>query len=145
MSLRLSEEQSICSTFMGMLHMALNLNQVNNAQHFMFYHIPNGQRSGNRTQRIIQGKLDKIMGARKGVPDYFFSWLATDLKEEMPFCKHGYLEAKTPKGRLLPEQRDFKNFCETAGVNYAIFKSPEEGINILKKWGIIKQNFNLTG
>lgn len=94
-------------------------------------HIDNGQRSGSTIARKIAGGVAKRMGTKKGFPDYIFVW-ETD-------CPHiGFIEFKTPEGSLSKEQREFRDKCLTSKfIKWELARSADQGMNILRKWGII--------
>lgn len=73
-----------------------------------------------RTQRLIS------MGLRKGVADLVVWWPDGI----------GYLEMKTPKGRLSPAQRQFARMCGERGISYDMARSIDDVVAIMHRHGI---------
>lgn len=92
-----------------------------------------------RPSQIINGKRFSKVGAdlkkkglKKGLSDYLFclnrDGIACDL----------WLEAKSSTGKLTPEQIDFKNkINNTKNSVFLEFRSVEEGLDIVKRHGIL--------
>ena len=72
------------------------------------------------------------MGVLPGIPDYQFIWKDNNL------VKLGFLEFKTLKGTLSVNQKVLKESIGKMNIPYEIARSVDDGVNILKKWGIIK-------
>ena len=90
---------------------------------FDFFHVAN-----ERATTIQTGKLFKSMGVKAGIPDYVF------LNKEGEIF---FLEAKSMLGRLSSEQKVFKERCYDSDIPHEVFRTPEEGLELLKKWGLI--------
>lgn len=157
------DESALCREFCRQFQQVIDYNMINRPDSLMWYHIPNGQRSGGwaltetickafpmmapHKQKLfkmisqyggIAGRMDKLLGARKGVPDYFFSWRNAD---NVPFI--GYLEAKIGKGELTPEQEVFFRHCQKDGIYAAEFRTVDDALKTLKSWGVISERFIL--
>lgn len=82
-------------------------------------HCPNG---GKR--RPIEAAILKGMGVRSGWPDLQLAIPRAD--------KHGlYLEMKSPKGRVEPEQKELLALLEAQGYAVCVAWSAEEGISAI--------------
>lgn len=120
-------ENLICIRFVNQLKELQALNQLA-VNHFDFFHIPNG---GSR-KSSIEGYHFKLLGVKPGVPDYMFSWSDGDTPD------FGFIEFKTKKGTLSKSQKEFKEKCRFMNVKNEMARSEEDGINILKQWGVLK-------
>jgi len=89
----------------------------------MFFAVPNGEYRSKRT-----GAKLKAMGVRAGVADFALT---------LPGGHSAYLELKSDKGRLSPEQRAFREAAEAAGAFYAVASTPEQVQEILAGWGAL--------
>lgn len=83
-----------------------------------------GRRSGLSQIRYA---IAKSMGLIDGTADYLF--LASD--------GSGALEAKVGRNGLQDNQKDFQAWCEMNGVKHAVFRTVEEGLEALVKWGFL--------
>jgi hypothetical protein len=90
----------------------------------LFWHTPNGGQRDKRT-----GALLKAMGALPGVPDLIFIW---------PPGQILFLELKTAKGRLAPNQAEFGSMAMKAGAHYEVARGLDEALEILQKHGLIR-------
>lgn len=91
-------------------------------------HIPNEIGWGKNKSNQLVYAIAKNMGMIPGSPDYMFIRPG-----------HGLiLEAKAPKGQLNPQQKNYREWAASAGVDYHIFKSVEEGKALLKQYGYIE-------
>jgi hypothetical protein len=93
--------------------------------------IPNG---GSRN--IAEAVRLKKEGVKKGVTDLFLA---------IPIMRHGYmvdfylscglwLEAKTKKGKVSTEQKNWMSLMKDVGYPSVIFRSVEEGIQAIKDY-----------
>jgi len=87
----------------------------------VFFHIPNESRAPVQ----YRAKL-KALGVRAGVPD-----LCVLLKYGV-----GFIEIKSPTGRLSPTQKDFRQDCEKRGIPWGLARSIEDAESLLTQWGI---------
>lgn len=153
------DEVKICQDFNKLLSDLVLYHQINNPDSFMYYHIPNGQKAGGQflakkicakirrfdimgwlikefsTFASIMGTQEKLMGTRRGVPDYFFSWEDDEGSQRL-----GYLECKVPNGTVTPEQKAFEEYCNLTGIPHAYFYSHTQGLRILQLWGVLKES-----
>jgi hypothetical protein len=91
---------------------------------FDLIHIPNeGRRTRWEAKRLLE------MGLRAGTPDYLVQ------KNGVPV---GWMEFKFGKNNLRQTQKEFKNYCETGGFEYAVVKSFDEFKSTLRTWGIFE-------
>jgi hypothetical protein len=74
---------------------------------------------------MIAGGIDRSMGAISGTADYLFKRPGLTL----------WLEAKTKTGRQSPEQKAFQEKVEKCGDTYHLFRSVDQGLDILKQEG----------
>lgn len=84
--------------------------------------IPNG---GYRHPR--EAKKLKDTGTLKGV---------ADLCVLLGQGRAGFIEMKTPTGRMSPEQKAFQMTCEIQGNPYEVCKSVDDVLATLKFWGV---------
>ena len=92
-------------------------------RHTIWLHVPNGEYRSHRT-----GARLKRMGVIPGVADFLVV---------PPSGKACFLEIKTEKGRLSPEQRAFYERCIVAGIPYSIARSSKDAELILETWGAL--------
>lgn len=50
----------------------------------------------------------------------------------------GWLELKTAKGKLTPEQEAFKAHCIASGIPYAVAHGRDEPIRVLEQWRVVR-------
>lgn len=82
-----------------------------------------------------EGAFLKRIGVRAGVADFIIiipECLSTAFGPAICF-----LELKTTKGRLSPEQKLFRDDVETAGCKYAMPRSVDEALTQLQEWGAL--------
>lgn len=84
-------------------------------------------RLGKRRGAIQQSKR-KLMGARTGFPDL----VAFDREQ-----RAGFIELKSAKGRLRPEQEQFRDLCQQVGWRWALCRSVPETAEKLREWGMM--------
>ena len=77
------------------------------------------------------GALLKAKGLKKGQPDYHFKTLREGITHYI------YIEFKTDKGKQSDSQKAFEKDCVGSNEKYYIARSVEEGLDILKKEGIL--------
>lgn len=117
-------EQTLCTEFASQLR-ALTLE---GKMLCTWTHVPNEIGwSNSRAAQIIYAAA-KAMGMIVGAPDYVF------------LASHGSLalEAKSKTGRQHDRQVDFEAWCGEQNVPYEIFRTVEDGMAILRKYGMIK-------
>lgn len=108
----------------GQLHRALVQQiAVRVLPNVFWAHIPNGEK-----RSAITGALLKAMGVRRGVPDLFF----------IQDGKVYFLELKTRKGRLSPDQVALHAALRNAGAIVAIAYGLDAAIAQLIAWEIIR-------
>ena len=90
-----------------------------------FHHVPNG---GLRSKR--EAARFKLMGVKPGVSDLVIS---------MPEGRTGYMEIKSPKGRLTEDQENFLAAMAANGNLTAVVRSLDEAADILAAWGAIRR------
>lgn len=61
-----------------------------------------------------------------------------DLCVMLPAGQVRWLELKAARGRQSPEQEMFEEVCEVLGHCYAVARTLDEAIAILKSWGALK-------
>lgn len=86
-------------------------------------HVPN---EGKR--HAFTGLIMRAMGLIKGGSDYFFIWSNGG----------GALEAKSEDGTIQFSQKLYANWCRGSGINHGYFRTVEEGLDYLRKWGAIQ-------
>lgn len=121
MSKRDRPEQRLCIEFAARIRLLEYYSQLKDV---LWFFIPMGQSAGkSRLSRQVAGHIDKLMGARAGVADYFFK---APHKTQILF-----LEAKIKTGVQSEAQKNFQIAVEKRGDMYKIFKTVEEGIDIV--------------
>ena len=86
-----------------------------------WFHVPNeGKRS------CVTGRNLKRQGLKKGVPDCVIIYRG----------RAYFIELKTAKGRLQPEQKDFADVLEMCGAGFKVCRSLNEVQEALYSWGI---------
>ena len=63
---------------------------------------------------------------------------AADLLIALPAGRVGWLEMKTLKGRQSIEQKGFQQRCLRIGHPYAVAKTFDEAVKVLRLWGALK-------
>jgi hypothetical protein len=75
----------------------------------------------------VRAAISRAMGMHVGVGDYLFLWDGGS----------GVLEAKHGRNSLSPGQRDFRDWCGAQGVRFGLFRSVDEGLALLRGWGVL--------
>lgn len=88
----------------------------------VWHHNPN---EGKR--HPITGLIMRAMGMLPGVADYTFTWRGGG----------GHIELKTAKNTQSDYQKDYEQWCVSNGVPYVVCKTPIEGFDVLKNWGVL--------
>lgn len=117
-------EQQICMEFADKLR-ALELDGKLTC---VWTHVPN--EIGYNQNRVAQTiyAAAKAMGMIVGTSDYLFLGATSSLA----------MEAKSKTGQQHQGQKDFEAWCLSKGVPYKLFRSADEGIEILKEQGFVK-------
>lgn len=132
--MRSQEEKKMCREFVRTLRDYVRYGLVVRPESFRFWHNDNGQRAGSdRLARAIAGKEAKDLGVMRGLYDYTFLW-----RDEAGTPFIGFLEAKTDEGTLTEEQEGFRAYCIREKIPNAEFRAVDQGIRILKSWGVLK-------
>ena len=93
----------------------------------MCHSVPN---EGAGTDMIRTTQL-VALGLRKGVADLVVWW-----PKEGGGVDIGYLEMKTPRGRLSEAQKAFARKCMEQGVSYDVAHSVDEVLAIMHRHGV---------
>lgn len=120
--LKLGPEDRICKDFAGALRVAT----IEGRMTAVWLHVANELAHGHRTG--VSGAIARALGMHPGVADYLFLWEGGCLA----------LEAKSVTGVASPNQIDFASWCADRGVPYHIFRSSTEGLDILKRYGVLR-------
>lgn len=89
---------------------------------YLAFAVPNG---GKRD--LLTGVTMKREGVKAGIADIII------------LSSGGYaacLEVKADKGRLSPAQKDFRDWCGSNGIPFAVVRSVAEVEDVLKEWNI---------
>jgi hypothetical protein len=122
-------EHAICKHFMLLVNNLIARKLT--LKPFVIFHIPNEQEvTGNIAKDKIRNARRKEIGVMSGVLDYLVFWEGG----------MGFLEAKVPGNSLSPNQKLFCDLCDALGVEWEVFKSPDEGLRILAEWGLISES-----
>lgn len=79
---------------------------------------------GDATKRAILGRRMKEMGYMKGIPDLF-------IPHANRFYHGLFIEMKTEKGRLSPEQKEVIPRLEAEGYKVAVCRSLDDFITVV--------------
>lgn len=90
-----------------------------------WFAVPN---AGLRSLRV--GAMMKAEGLKPGVADICFM---------LPDGRAAWLEMKTESGRLSPYQEGFRHRCEMLGHPYAVARSLDEAIDVVRGWGVLRE------
>lgn len=71
----------------------------------------------------------KAMGIRKGSPDLHFV---------LADGSAAFIECKSGKGLLSPEQVAYRNQCSRIGIPYVVVQSIDQAIAVLNGWRVFK-------
>ena len=86
----------------------------------------------NQSNRHINNAVKmKAEGIQRGATDMLFMFPINE-------GATGWLEMKTRKGRLSDHQEGFKSTCERLGHRWAMARSVEEALNVLRGWNALK-------
>jgi hypothetical protein len=91
----------------------------------VFSHVPNELIGYTRKSPV--NALARAAGVIPGSADYWFAWGGGS----------ALLEAKSADGRLSDNQKDMRSWCEAVGVPYHVFRSVDEGLDILRGLGVL--------
>jgi len=110
----LKAEQKICVAFSNYLRERT----IKGDFPFIWFHVPNEfYRNSSKNSKLF-GSICNAMGRISGVADYCF------VGKKNSF----FIEFKTEKGTLSPNQKFFQNWAKDQKINYFICRSLEEGI-----------------
>ena len=82
--------------------------------------VPNG---GSR--HVVEAARLKAQGVRAGV---------ADLCVMLPGGKVGFMEVKTPKGRISDKQREFADVCRAYDIPHSYVRSIDDAITAVRAW-----------
>lgn len=116
---RVKPEEQLCISIANMLREG----SLTGKLRAVWSHVPN---EGKRHIKVAC--IMKAMGLLPGTPDYFFGWTTGS----------GLIEIKVGKGRMSPNQKDYKSWCEQVWVKHAVCYSLGEVYDTLIAWGIWK-------
>lgn len=88
----------------------------------LLFAVPNGSKRGKVTAAIL-----KAEGALAGVSDLLFLMPAGT-------CPYLCIEMKTPTGRQSPAQKEFQNNVEAVGARYALVRSFDEFVSLIRNY-----------
>jgi hypothetical protein len=115
------------------------LNHVLRDGRIEFYHTPNGELRDIRTAAKL-----KAMGVRPGVADLFFLWgepmSVVGEPHVQTVSRILYLELKRRGEYLSPAQEQFRDSVTAKGSWYEVADSIDEAVEILKRYGVLKNN-----
>lgn len=114
---------------------AICINQIAPAFKFMenyklFYPSVRWRKIANEAyhKSVIVGVKQKRMGKKPGCGDYLLTWQGG----------WGWIEVKSPTGKLSASQKEFEKECLETGGKYSVVHNEEELWVALKQWGILK-------
>lgn len=80
----------------------------------------------NNSMTAWRGAQMRALGVLKGVPDLVLMWNG----------RVGFIEFKSDRGRLTPEQADFFGEVERQGHLTAVVRSMPQLLELISQWGI---------
>ena len=86
--------------------------------------------------------LAKAMGQLAGFSDWIFIW--TPEENNVGCSSVGFIELKAPKGTLSDTQKDFRLRAIANGCNWAVCRTLDEFLAILKSWEIPMRGAKVT-
>lgn len=92
---------------------------------WLFFHVP----AGEARDRRHAAKL-KALGAKAGIADLLLI---------NPNGRLFALELKRVGAGLSPQQQGFRDFCNGAGVSFAVARSLDEAVAAFKAWGCLRE------
>lgn len=116
---RLHKEQRLCVEFADLLRYYT----LDGTLKTIWLHIPNESK-----RSIIVALLLRAMGMITGAADYVFCW----------HNGSGFIEFKVGTNKQTESQKEFQVWCDSLGVKYAVSYSVDDGIDILRKWGVLE-------
>jgi hypothetical protein len=114
----LGTEESMCVEFADLLR----INTINGSLRAVWTHVPNEGKRGWLVALIM-----RAMGMIPGCPDYIFLWQTGS----------GVIEFKAPKGKIQPNQKDFKEWCDNAGIRHAYCYNLDAAVEVLRAWNVL--------
>lgn len=120
-SVKLGPEDSMCIDFATRLRLAT----IEGRLSAVWCHVPNQLANGHKTG--VRAAIARAMGMHVGSPDYLFLWNDGS----------AVLEAKSGTGSLSPGQKDFRDWAIASAVPHFVFRTADEGEEILIGLGIL--------
>lgn len=119
--LRLGPEDMMAVQFAN----ALRVHVLEGRLRGVWSHVPNELAGAARATPAAA--IARAAGLITGASDYLFCWADGS----------GVLEAKSATGSLSPAQKDWRSWCEAQGVRHAVFRTVEQGEDVLRTWGVL--------
>jgi hypothetical protein len=104
--------------------------------HYLRATLPHGwivQHTANRPRSKVAGGIEKSLGAVKGWPDIA---IYGNESGGTPYATAFFMEVKTAKGRLSPEQREVHDRLKDIGFDVAVVRSIDDVRAVVGKWGL---------
>lgn len=92
---------------------------------WFYFHVPNGEDRPKISAAILVG-----LGLKSGVADLIFI---------SPGAVTHAMEIKRPGGKLTKPQIWFRDYCQGAGVPWAMVESLKQAIETLRGWGALRR------
>lgn len=119
--LRLGPEDAMAIPFAN----ALRVHTLEGRLHAVWTHTPNELAGAARATPAAA--IARAAGMITGASDYLFMWADGS----------GVLEAKSKSGSLSPAQKDWREWCAARDVRHAVFRTVEQGEDVLRTWGVL--------
>lgn len=119
--LRIGPEDDIAIRFADQLRLAT----LEGRLRAVWNHVPNELIGYTRKSAV--NAVARAAGVIPGSADYWFAWSDGS----------ALLEAKSATGRQSDNQMDVEQWCVRNGVPYHVFRTPEEGLSILRGLGVL--------
>ena len=84
----------------------------------------------------VRGGVLRGLGLLPGVSDMVFMWAESVTHTDIPIPALGWLELKSPEGRMSPEQIEFANRVQRLGHRFVLARSLDYVRATFAAWGI---------
>lgn len=96
-----------------------------------FFHVPNESKAAPQYRKSLNE-----MGVSAGVPDLLFVLETGEVR---------WMELKNlSRGKLSNEQKEWHEFLNRTGQRCVVVYTLEEAIEILRMWGVVRENVNIA-
>ena len=86
-----------------------------------------GLPKGTPRRFLVRAAMARALGLITGTSDFLFLWSSGAMA----------IEFKSADGRLTPNQRDFRDWCNATGVPFHVVRSAGDGLALLRDAGVL--------